>query len=234
MTASNAVPGIIGHMDDLASAGPETPAPGSDGEPGRRERRLIETRRNILDAARHLFETDGFTETTVEQIADRADVAQRTFFRYFPTKESLLFAEFDQVRREMFESLDSRPLDESPLRSISLALGEMARVIESRRDELVWGFRVCSDQHVEGVYERTMLKEHTNDRVAAFIAHRLGVEAEIDPRPMAWAGAIMAVFTAAMKFSATEDPDAPPGRSAELLAELLEGTATALHETRSD
>ena len=144
-------------------------------------------------------------------IAERADVAPRTFFRYFPTKESLLFAEFDEVRRDMFDTLESRPRSEAPLRSLSVALCEMAVVIEARRDELVWGFRLCADQQVEGVYERTMLKEQTNTRVAAFIADRLGVDDEVDPRPMAWSGAIMAVFAAAMKFSATDDPGAARG-----------------------
>jgi len=165
-------------------------------------------------------------------IAERADVAPRTFFRYFPTKETLLFAEFDEVRRDMFDTLESRPRTEAPLRSLSVALCEMAAVIEARRDELVWGFRLCAAQQVEGVYERTMLKEQTNTRVAAFIADRLEVDDEVDPRPMAWAGAIMAVFAAAMKFSATDDPGVPVGRSVELLDELLEGTAAAMCAAR--
>ena len=208
------------------------PEPEPAPEPGRRERRLIETRRNIIDAARTLFESEGFTATTVEMIAERADVAPRTFFRYFPTKETLLFAEFDEVRRDMFDTLESRPRTEAPLRSLSVALCEMAAVIEARRDELVWGFRLCAAQQVEGVYERTMLKEQTNTRVAAFIADRLEVDDEVDPRPMAWAGAIMAVFAAAMKFSATDDPGVPVGRSVELLDELLEGTAAAMCAAR--
>ncbi len=229
MTAINAVVCTIGHMNATSTVD-AGPAP----QPGRRERKVAATRRTILDTARTLFTRQGFAETTVEQIAERADVAPRTFFRYFPTKESLLFADFDEVRRAMFETLEARPENEDPLRSLSVALCEMARVIEARRDELVWGFRLCAGQEVEGVYERTMLKEQTNERVAAFIAERLGVDGEVDPRPMAWAGAIMAVFAAAMKFSATDDPAAPAGRSVELLDELLDGTATAMRSARPD
>lgn len=251
MTAINAMTRIIGHMDgpsptldDAAAPTSHRPAsqvadppgaasPTAAPRPGRRERKVAETRRAILDSARALFTQQGFVETTVEQIVERADVAPRTFFRYFPTKESLLFADFDEVRRAMFATLEARPSEEDPLRSLSIALGEMARVIEARRDELVWGFRLCAEQAVEGVYERTMLKEQTNERVAGFIAERLGVDDEVDPRPMAWAGAIMAVFAAAMKFSATDRPAATPGRGVELLDELLEGTADAMRAVRS-
>ncbi len=57
---------------DAAAGGPASPT-GS----GRRERKVIETRRSILVAARQLFEADGYAETTVERIAEAADVAPR-------------------------------------------------------------------------------------------------------------------------------------------------------------
>jgi len=110
--------------------------------PNRRERRVMETRRAIIAAARDLFEEHGYAQTTVEQIADAADVAPRTFFRYFPTKESLLFAELDELRNQMLAALEARPEDEPPLRSLSIVLAELARRIEERREDLAWGFRV--------------------------------------------------------------------------------------------
>ena len=61
----------------------------SSGE-GRRERKKRETRERILESARTLFLEDGFVNTTVEQIAESADVAQTTFFNYFPSKRALL------------------------------------------------------------------------------------------------------------------------------------------------
>src|SRR5215210_5590611 len=51
--------------------------------PSRRERRAVETRAAIVEAARSLFEEQGFADTTVDEIAGRADIAPRTFFRYF-------------------------------------------------------------------------------------------------------------------------------------------------------
>jgi AcrR family transcriptional regulator len=56
----------------------------------RRERRKLETRRGLLEAALALFREKGYNETTVEEITERADVAKGTFFNYFPSKEELL------------------------------------------------------------------------------------------------------------------------------------------------
>jgi AcrR family transcriptional regulator len=53
----------------------------------------------VIDAALELFELNGYDETTTVDIAEAAGVSPRTFFRYFPTKESLLFfGRFDFVR----------------------------------------------------------------------------------------------------------------------------------------
>jgi AcrR family transcriptional regulator len=59
-------------------------------EPGRRERRRLETRDRIYRAALKLFAERGFFETTTEAITEAADVGQGTFFNYFPTKPHVL------------------------------------------------------------------------------------------------------------------------------------------------
>lgn len=56
----------------------------------RRERKKLETRQALLEAAATLFHEKGFDETTVEEITEQADVAKGTFFNYFPSKEALL------------------------------------------------------------------------------------------------------------------------------------------------
>jgi AcrR family transcriptional regulator len=59
---------------------------------GRRERRSTETREGLFRAALDLFARKGFTETTVEDITEAADVGKGTFFNYFPSKEHILLA----------------------------------------------------------------------------------------------------------------------------------------------
>ncbi|KAE8765752.1 TetR family transcriptional regulator [Georgenia thermotolerans] len=58
-----------------------------DAAPDLRTRRRLDTRMEIQEAALELFEEQGVRETTVQQIAERAGVSARTFFRYFATKE---------------------------------------------------------------------------------------------------------------------------------------------------
>lgn len=57
---------------------------------GRREKRKLETRARIEDAAYELFQRHGIDETSIEQICAEADVARRTFYSYFPNKHALL------------------------------------------------------------------------------------------------------------------------------------------------
>lgn len=68
---------------------------------GRRERRKREVRERIMEAAMRRFSRQGFDDTTVDQIAEDADVAQKTFFNYFPTKQEL----FRQLAEERINEL---------------------------------------------------------------------------------------------------------------------------------
>jgi AcrR family transcriptional regulator len=72
-------------------------------EQGLRERKKARTRAAIRDAAVELFLSRGYHETTVSDIAERADVSGRTFFSYFPSKESVLFADLEPA----FDRLES-------------------------------------------------------------------------------------------------------------------------------
>ena len=56
----------------------------------RRERRKLEVRNRILDAAIALFDVGGFEATRVAEICERADIAHKTFFNHFPSKQHLL------------------------------------------------------------------------------------------------------------------------------------------------
>ena len=97
-------------------------------EPARslRERRRIRTRRTIQAHALRLFAEKGFQATTIEEIAAAAEVAPRTFFRYFPTKEEVVFwSEFPP----MAGFVAMRPDDEPALEALHHGIVEALAAI---------------------------------------------------------------------------------------------------------
>jgi AcrR family transcriptional regulator len=81
----------------------------------RRERKKQRTRLAIQDAAFELFAERGYRETTINAIADRADVAPRTVTVHFPTKEELLFDAEPFTLESLIAVLEARGSDESAL-----------------------------------------------------------------------------------------------------------------------
>ena len=94
---------------------------------GLRERKKEQTRRAIEDAAFRLFAERGFQATTVADIADAADVAPRTFFAYFPSKEDVLFADFDETFEALAARLRGRPPGESTFDALRAWIAGLCR-----------------------------------------------------------------------------------------------------------
>src|ERR1700704_1529247 len=81
----------------------------SSGSPGLRERKKQKTRDTIIKVALELFDERGFEHTTIAEIADAADVAPRTIFAYFPSKEDILFCNLPEVEQRLAQALRERP-----------------------------------------------------------------------------------------------------------------------------
>jgi AcrR family transcriptional regulator len=79
---------------------------------GRREENKLRTRSALERAAARLFEEQGFSATTVRDIAAAAGVGERTFFRYFPSKEDLVLDEVRRLIPSVMRLVRERPAEE--------------------------------------------------------------------------------------------------------------------------
>jgi len=87
--------------------------------PGLRERKKARTRAAIRQHALRLFREQGYAATTIDQIAEAAEVSPTTFFRYFPTKEDVVLQ--DDLDVLAIEALESQPADLSPIAAFRAA-----------------------------------------------------------------------------------------------------------------
>jgi AcrR family transcriptional regulator len=202
----------------------ETPAVGEEAaagtplnrnsEIGRRDRKKHATRQALRNAALQLVAERGFAHVTVEDIAEAADVATRTFFNYFPSKESAVIgADPDRVV-QLKSSLLARPLQESPLEAVGSVLVEYAATIEQELDDLgegkeAWFRRFCvlrEDPELLGAYAAHI--SEVERVLAEALAQRLGKDSSHDPYPaLVTATAFAAARVAAMYWSANGGVD---------------------------
>src|SRR5215216_1134024 len=88
--------------------------------PGLRERKKRKTRWAIQEHALRLFAEQGYEATTVEQIAEAAEVSPSTFFRYFKTKEDVVSE--DRYDDLIIAGIEAAPADLGPLATMRHAL----------------------------------------------------------------------------------------------------------------
>ncbi|HZE05973.1 MAG TPA: helix-turn-helix domain-containing protein [Solirubrobacteraceae bacterium] len=76
----------------------------------------------LREAALELFEERGFEQTTVAEIAARAGLTERTFFRHFADKREVLFRGSEALRDMLVAAIDEAPAAASPLEAVTAAL----------------------------------------------------------------------------------------------------------------
>ncbi|MEU9292023.1 TetR family transcriptional regulator [Streptomyces sp. NPDC048275] len=159
---------------------------------GLRERKKQKTRERVRREAYRLFGEHGYEATTVDQIAEAAEISSSTFFRYFPTKEDVVIQ--DEYDPALAEALRARPADEPIVDAILHALkGPMGQMLEQDREELLLRTRITFTD--PAIRARSVgEQQRSEEAIAAIIAERSGRAAgDLDVKCAA--AAIIAVFT---------------------------------------
>jgi len=171
----------------------------SDPAAGLRERKKAKTRAAIREHALRLFEENGYASTTVDQIAEAAEVSPSTFFRYFPTKEDVVLT--DDYDPLLVEAVRTQPVDVPPIQAV---MNGMRAVFDRLTDE-EWAQEKARQQLFLNVPELRQRAMHQTvvalDLLAEVIAERRGVPPD-DLTSRVIAGALIGVVLAIM----------PPGR----------------------
>jgi AcrR family transcriptional regulator len=162
--------------------------------PGLRERKKAKTRALIQQHALRLFREHGYDGTTIDEIAEAAEVSTTTVFRYFPAKPDLVI--YDDLDARLIEAVRAQPAElnvvqvvRNAVRSVFGALTGEEMATHRERDQLMWR---------EPELRAAMLAElvRTLREVVELVAERTGRPVD-DDRVLATAGAGIGVSLAA-------------------------------------
>jgi AcrR family transcriptional regulator len=160
-------------------------------------------RGRLAQAALELFGERGFEQTTVEDIAQRAGLTKRTFFRHFADKREVLFGGGEELQQVFVDALAAAPASATPLEAVAAGLEAAGAVLQERR-----AFARRRQVVVAGnaeLRERELVKLASISAALADGLRRRGVE---EPAASLTAETAMAVFRVAFEHWATDD-DAP-------------------------
>lgn len=160
---------------------------------GLRQQKKERTRQGFVEAGMRLFAERGFEATTVEQIAGEVGVSTRTFFRYFETKEALLFGYVDGEMEVMEAAIGARPWGESLAQSVVAVVRELGPGLGLRRGHYAFVRQLARESVVVEEYERRVVMPRIEGMMCAAITRRLGATGS-DMRPRAWAAVLMALL----------------------------------------
>jgi AcrR family transcriptional regulator len=158
---------------------------------GLRERKKQRTRELIASTALALFSKRGYHATTIADVADAAEVSERTVYGYFATKEDLLFADHLALEHDLAEALGERPRDVPALDALrGFVVDNLSRFDEQAR--IRWELVSHDDQLLS---HQRMRQAAFGDVIARAIAGEIG-EGDDDLRPQLVTAAVIAAFTA--------------------------------------
>jgi AcrR family transcriptional regulator len=197
----------------------------SEADPGRRERKKQRTRDALFAAAMELFAAKGYDRTAVHEITDAVDVSERTFFRYFASKEDLVLSFIRDGAAAFAAALAARPAEEEPLTAARHALQTSILDLHGSAGSLTAYLAamrlIDSTPTLLAAYLRSV-HDH-DDEIIEVLARREGVDPVSDRRPR-----VLAAVIGALVFLANKDWQASDTESPEDLAAAFDAYADAV------
>lgn len=128
-------------------------------------------RQQLAQAAQALFRSQGFEQTTIDEIAASAEVSRRTFFRYFKSKESVVFPDFER-RLDDFHAKLSEGEDASVFQTLSRALQMIAEDYVANREEMMRQYEIVRSSSSLTAYE-IEIDRRWEEAIADFLRDRM-------------------------------------------------------------
>ena len=138
----------------------------------RHEIRRWATREALRETALAMFARDGFDSVTIAEVADAVGVTERTFYRHFPTKEAVLFQDYQYRLEWLSSALAMRPADESVFDSVGIAVQsfphdiEIVRQAAMMRNSMISGERVADHLRIVQTSFASVLSDFVRQRHA--------------------------------------------------------------------
>lgn len=141
---------------------------------GLREEKKEKTRQALYQESMSQFETHGFEEVTVDAIAEEVGVSTRTFFRYFPSKEAVLFCDWEHDLAELEGFFLELPESLTLWESLSQLAEAWARSYEDEEKLQLERHAIIQESASAGAYERSVVIPEMEQRLADALEERLG------------------------------------------------------------
>ncbi len=160
------------------------------------ERKRRAVRAELSEVALQLLTDRDFESVTVDEIAAAAGVSRRTFFRYFSSKEDVVFAFLDQWATRLCEEIEGRPAEEAPITAVHHGLRQHMAAYQSSAERAMALVRLV--RHTPSLRAQEHIsREHMRLGIVEALGRRLGVDAERDMRPHVLASLALAPLDAA-------------------------------------
>jgi AcrR family transcriptional regulator len=174
-------------------------------------------RGRLEQAAMELYNQRGFESTTVAEIAERAGLTERTFFRYYADKREVLFAGAGELQELLVSKVADAPASLPPIDAVAAALAEVATLVFEERREFARQRQVIIAANAE-LQERELIKLAS---LASAVAGALRGRGVNDPAASLAAEAGIAVFRIAFERWTSQTGDRP-------LAQLIQESVDEL------